>query len=178
MKYFLLETDEGNRNPYSINKNRAIDTRLLTKEGIGCLPMWNIVEMNFPEEGFFPDIICSPCILLSETFVKTVRTYQPDVSYKGVKLWDKESGINATYFITIIDELECMSDKTQLNSIGNRIVKLVLDENQIKGKPVFKVKGYDRKCIVGRLDFVESLLKRAVGGIKLTEIEICNSIKR
>lgn len=178
MKYFLLETDEENKNPYSINKNRAIDTRLLTKEGIRCFPAWNIVEMNFPEEGFFPDIICNPCILLSETFVKTVRMYQPDVSYKGVKLWDKESGINATYFITIIDELECMSDKTQYNSIGNRIVKLVLDENQIRGKPVFKVKGYDRKCIVGRLDFVESLLKRAVGGMKLTEIEICNSIKR
>ena len=174
MKYFLLETDERNQNPYNINRNHAIDIRLLNKEGIGHLPMWNIVEMKLPEEGFFPDIICNPCIFLSEVCIKTVTMYQPDVLYKGIKLWDRKSGINATYFLTILDELECISDKTQFNSIGNRIVKLVLDKDKIRGKAVFRIKGLDRQGIVGRLDFVESILRREVKGIKLTEIEIDN----
>ena len=34
MKYFLIGTDEKNRNPYNINKNRALDIRKLTREGI------------------------------------------------------------------------------------------------------------------------------------------------
>ena len=98
--------------------------------------------------------------------------YQPDVPYKGMKLWDKESGVNANYFLPILDEVDCMSDKTELNSVGNRIVKLVLDKEKIGTKVVFKIKGYDRKGIVGRMDFVESILRRDARGIKLEEILI------
>jgi len=32
MKYFLIETDEKNYIPYSINKNRAVDIRYVNKE--------------------------------------------------------------------------------------------------------------------------------------------------
>lgn len=54
MKYFLIGTDEKNRIPYNINKNRVVDVRTLTREGIGTLPMWNIIGMDLPDEGFFP----------------------------------------------------------------------------------------------------------------------------
>ena len=172
MKYFLIETDEKNRIPYSINKNRAIDIRLLTKENFGKLPRWNIVEMDIPQEVFFPDVLCSPFLLLSETCIKTVMMYQPDILYTGIKLWDKGSGLNRTYFLPVLDELECMSDKTQYNSVGNRILRLVLDSGKIGQKAVFKIKGFDGKGFAGRLDFVESILRRGVRGIKLTEIEI------
>jgi len=172
VKYFLIEMDEKNKNPYNINKNRAIDIRKLTRENLNSMPLWNIVEMDFPMEGFFPDVICSPFILLSEICMKTVMMYQPDVPYKGMKLWDKESGVNANYFLPILDEVDCMSDKTELNSVGNRIVKLVLDKEKIGTKVVFKIKGYDRKGIVGRMDFVESILRRDARGIKLEEILI------
>ena len=60
MKYFFLETDEGNKIPYAINKNRAIDIRYLTKEGLSRLPMWTIVRMVFPEEGFSRIFFVSP----------------------------------------------------------------------------------------------------------------------
>ena len=172
MKYFLIEMDEKNKNPYNSNKNQVIDIRKLTRENLNSMPLWNIVEMDFPMEGFFPDVICSPFILLSEICMKTVMRYQPDVPYKGMKLWDKESGVNANYFLPILDEVDCMSDKTELNSVGNRIVKLVLDKEKIGTKVVFKIKGYDRKGIVGRMDFVESILRRDARGIKLEEILI------
>lgn len=172
MKYFLIETDDKNKIPYGINKNRAIDIRLLTREKFNTLPLWNVVEMDFPEEGFFPDIICSPFLLLSEECIKTVMMYQPDIIYKGVKLWDRNSGINATYFLTVLDELECLSDKTQYNTIGNRILKPVLDEQKVDINILFKVKGLSGDSIIGRLDFVESILRRDVRGIKLTPIEV------
>lgn len=178
MKYFLIETDDKNRIPYGINKNRAIDVRLLSREKLNTFPLWNVVEMNFPEEGFFPDIICSPFILLSEDCIKTVMMYQKDIICKGIKLWDRESGENATYFLTILDELECISDKTQYNSMGNRILKLVLDQEKIRDNAVFKVKGFASNSFVGRLDFIESILRRDVRGIRLTEIDVCSNAKR
>lgn len=96
--------------------------------------------------------------------------YQPDILFKGVKLWDKKSGINATYFLTILDKLDCMSEQTQFNSVGNRVTKLVLDRDKIGSKAVFEIKGFDRKYIVGRMDFVESILRRGAEGITLEEI--------
>ena len=96
MEYFLIETDERNPNPYLINKNRAIDIRMLTREKIDQLPRWNMLEMNFPEEGFFPDLLCSPCTLVSKTVMEVIHMYHPNVPYIGAKLWDKQSGANAT----------------------------------------------------------------------------------
>lgn len=172
MKYFLIETDEKNKLPYGINKNRAIDIRLLTKAGFDRLPLWNVVEMVFPREGFFPDLICSPFTLLSDICMETVVMYQPDTPYKVVKLWDRDNGVNATYFFAAPDELDCMSDKTRFNSVGNRVVKLVLDREKLGKRAVFKVKGFASNNIVGRMDFVESILRRDARGIRLTEIEV------
>lgn len=170
MKYFLIGMDEENKTPYNINKNRAIDIRMLSKENLNKLPLWNVLETDMPQEGFFPDIICRPFLLLSGKCVKTAVMYQPDILFKGVKLWDKKSGINATYFLTILDKLDCMSEQTQFNSVGNRVTKLVLDRDKIGSKAVFEIKGFDRKCIVGRMDFVESILRRGAEGITLEEI--------
>ena len=172
MKYFLIETDEKNRIPYNINKNHAIDVRMLTREEFDGLPTWNIVEMDFPREGFFPDMICTPFLSLSEIYLKTIKLYQPDILFKGIKLWNRESGINATYILTILDETECMADTTQFNSVGNRILKLVLNKEKVASKAVFRFKRCDINGIIGRMDFVESLLRRGVKGIKLTEIEV------
>lgn len=172
MKYFLIGIDEKNKIPYNINKNRAIDIRTLTREEIDTLPMWNIMEMELPDEGFFPDLLSSPCILISKIFRKTIENYQEDIIYKGIKLWDRNSGINRTYSLTVLPELDCISEKTEFNTVGNRITRLVLDQNKIGFNTVFQIKGYSKNYIVGRLDFVESLLRRGVQGITLGEIDI------
>lgn len=172
MKYFFVETDEKNRIPYSINKNRAIDTRKLNRKEFGNLPRWNLLEMETPMEVFFPDLICSPCILMSEECMDAVRIYHPDTLCRGVKLWDKKTGINATYLLTVLEEVDCISEETEYNPLGNRIVRLVLDREKVGDRAVFRIKNYDRAGIVGRLDFVESLLRRNGRGIRLEEIEV------
>lgn len=172
MKYFLIETGEGNRIPYNVNKNRAIDIRFLTKERISKLSSWNVLEMNFPMEGIFPDLICSPCIMVSRCFMETALMYHPGIPRIGVKLWDKESGVNATYFLPIFEEIECLSNQCKYNSIGNRLTELVLEEERIDTYVTFRIKDFERNCIVGRLDFVESLLRRGIQGIKLTEVKL------
>lgn len=172
MKYFLIETDEKNRIPYNINKNHVIDSRMLTKEKFGGLNMWNIVEMDLPMEVFFPDLICRPFIMVSDTMLKTILMYHPEIPYRVIKLWHKESGTNVSYYIPLLDEIECMSEQTQYNSIGNRIVRLVVDKERIGDAAAFRIRGYDKKCVVGRLDFVESILRRDVRGITLAEVEV------
>ena len=52
------------------------------------------------------------------------------------------------------------------------ILRLVLDKHRIGDRAVFRVKGYTSGAIVGRMDFVESILRRDVRGIRLSEIEV------
>lgn len=171
MKYFLIETGEGNRIPCRINKNQGIESRILVNEDIQKLPMWNMVEIEFPIEGFFPDMLCSPCIMVTRRFMETVLMYHEDIPYRVIKLWDRESGVNETYFWVGFEKVQCLSDKCRFNSVGNRIVDLVLDADKISSYAVFRIRDYKENCIVGRLDFVESLLRRGVEGIKLTEVQ-------
>ena len=56
--------------------------------------------------------------------------------------------------------------------MGNRIIRLVLDEEKIGSNAVFRIKGCDKSCIVVRLDVVESLLRRGVQGITLEEVQL------
>ena len=170
MKYFFLDTDERNKIPYDINKNCAIDIPKLAREGLSKLSGWTIVRMVFPHEGFFPDILCKPCLFLSQTCMEVLMMYGADVSYKVVKLSDWENGANATYFLPIIEEVDCMSKKTTYNTTGNRIEELVLEEEKIGNRVAFKVKGYERKGFMARLDYVESILRRMVRGIRLEEV--------
>lgn len=172
MDFFLIEEEEGNRIPYNVNKNRVIDTRLLTREAYQKIPTWSVVEMELPEEGLFPDLLCRPFVLVSKGFMETSVMYDPDIPYRSVKLWDRKSGMNGTYFISLLEEIECISEKTKYNKIGNRITELVLNYEMIRDKVVFKIKGYDRKCIVGRMDFVESLLRRKARGIQIEKVKM------
>lgn len=172
MDFFLIEEEEGNRIPYNINKNRVIDIRLLTRESYQKIPVWNVVEMEFPAEGFFPNLLCLPFVLVSKGFMETMVMYDPDIPYRSVKLWDRKSGQNGTYFIPLLEEIECISEKSKYNKVGNRITELVLNYEQVRDKIVFKVRGYDRKCIVGRMDLVESLLRRKARGIQIEKVRM------
>lgn len=171
MEYLLIETDEENPIPYAINKNRAVDIRMITREGFDGLSKWNLVEMELPMEFFFPDLLCRPCVMVSEEMVKTILIYHPETLYRGVKLWERKSGTNASYFIPLLEEIPCLSERTQYNSTGNRIGKPVLDKSKIGDAAVFKIKNFDRNCIVGREDFVESILRRRIRGIRMEEVE-------
>ena len=97
--------------------------------------------------------------------------YQPETSYRGVKLWQRKSGTNASYFIPLLDELPCLSERTQYNSAGNRILKPILDKSKTGDLAVFRIKGFDKSSIVGREDFVESILRRGIRGIRMEEVE-------
>ncbi len=104
--------------------------------------------------------------------LKTMLMYQSDIPYKGVKLWDWKNGANATYFLTVPDRVEAMSGRSEFNTVGNRIRKLALDKGKTADLAFFRLEGMDRNCMFGRMDFVESLLRRDVRGIRLSEVEV------
>ena len=66
--------------------------------------------------------------------------------------------------------MRVLAFRKRLKSI---IRKGVIDYEKTEGKAIFRLKGFDHYYMVGRLDLVESILKRNVKGIGLKELEVC-----
>lgn len=171
MKYYMLTQEEGNHIPYNINSNRGVDIRWINPDDINKIGRKNIMSMDIPMDVFFPDMLFDPCILVSKMCMKTILMYWSHIRYKSVKLLHLDTRTHATYFIPLLDEVDCISDRTQYNNIGNRIIKLVLAADKIGKTVVFRIAGYDQKYMIGREDFVESILRRGARGIRFEEIE-------
>lgn len=172
MKYYEITQEEGNRIPYHINSNRGVDIRWLNTDDIGRIGRKNIVSMDLPADVFFPDMLFEPCILVSQICMETILMYQGDVVYKSFKLLHHDTRKHATYFCPLLDEMPCLSERAQHNNVGNRIIKLILEADKIQEKAVFRVAGYHEQYMIGREDFVESILRRGARGICFEEVEI------
>ena len=122
-------------------------------------------------EVFFPDILFDPCILVSRICMETILMYRSDIRYKSIKQLHHDTRRCETYFVPLLQEVRCISDRTQYNNIGNRIIKLVLEAEKIREMIVFRIAGYNGKCVIGREDFIESILRRGIRGISFEEIE-------
>ena len=172
MKFFLLGTDKGNHIPYSINKNRIIDIRYTDRRHSYKILDGCVVDMQLPMEAFFPDLLIGPLLLTSRVFANVIDMYVPGTIFKIVFLLEYESGVNAIYHMPFLEEVDCLSDQTIKNHGGTGLVQIVMEEEKVAAKPIFRIAGYTHPYVIGRLDFVESILRRGVEGITLEEVNL------
>lgn len=72
----------------------------------------------------------------------------------------------------IFQEIECLSEKSELNLNKTVVKKIILDKEKIKNKKIFKIKESLKTLVVIRLDVAESLLRREFKGMCLERLEI------
>ena len=85
-------------------------------------------------------------------------------------LLDYSRGISKLYYLPILQEIECLSEKSELMPNRYGIVKAVLDLNKVGEHSIFKIGGVFDDYYVVRLDVAESFLRREAVGISLTEV--------
>ena len=88
MKYFLIDTDQKNHIPYSINRNRTIDIRYANRRHVNKIPDGCVVDMQIPMETFFPDLLTSPLLLTSRVFAEVINMYSPETLFRIIYLLD------------------------------------------------------------------------------------------
>lgn len=172
MKYFLIETDEKNRIPYAINVNRAVDIRYANRANAYKIPNCCVVDMKIPMEVFFPGILIRPFLMVEEKAADVIEMYAPETIFKTIYLLEPESGINATYFMPFLEEADCLSDRTKMSRGKTELLEIVLRKEVVWEKEVFRIAGYTHPYLIAGMAFVESILRRGVQGIKLTEVEV------
>lgn len=171
MKYFLIETDKKNHIPYAINANRAVDIRCANRANAYKIPNCCVVDMKTPAEVFFPGILMEPFLMVEEQAADVIEMYAPETIFKTIYLLEAESGVSAAYFMPFVEEVDCLSDKTKMSRGKTELLEIVLRREAVWQKQIFRVAGFTHTYLIGGMAFVESMLRRGVCGIKLTEVE-------
>ncbi|RKI80455.1 hypothetical protein D7V83_14170 [bacterium 0.1xD8-71] len=172
MKFFLTETNTRNRLPYGINANRAVDVRYANRKNSYRIPNCCVVDMKTPSEVFFTDIITEPFLMVSREVAEVIEMYTPETIFKTIYLLETESEINATYFMPFVEEVECLSEQTKRSRGGTELLDIVLRQDAVAEKPIFRVAGFTHVYLIVRLDAIESMLRRGIRGIKLKELSV------
>ncbi len=174
MKFFLLRWEEkGNPVPRVVNWMAKLDYRAIQTRKIGRLPKRTLLYVENNPETVFSDIISSPFLLVSELIWDVMKKYEIRREGKQIILLDGVYGFAEIYYLPDLQECTCLHADTEFNNDGTIIKKLILDRDVTeKLPPFFRVAGVQKDYVIGRLDFVESILRRGAKGIKLEELEI------
>ena len=172
MKYFLIEADDRIPQPQFLDIHQILSPKMLTAKNSKSLPQVTTLKISHPKGLEFMDIISKPMFLISEPFMELVHTYDSNIQIKHMVLFD---GINqrlSLYGLPILEELECLDQSTVFDK--GRILKYeIILKSTFLNYSIFKITGLSKPHIVANLDLMESILRREVLGIKITELEFC-----
>lgn len=173
MDYFLLNQDERYTNtPRLIDVFKKVNIKNLNLPNAHKIEDITIFQVSADEGCEFLDILDSQLFLISEDMKKIIEKYDRNISFKTLVIIDSLRDRQENYSLPILEEIECLSDKAELNLNKTVVKKIVLDKEKIQGKKIFKIKESSKPLIVIRLDVAESLLRRDFRGIKLEKLQV------
>lgn len=174
MKYFLISWEvQGNPVPRIVNWKERVDYHAIQTGNLEKLPRRTLLYIENNPDTVFSDIIMSPFFLVSDRVWDVIKMYGLGRKGRQMVLLDGVYGFAEIYYVLQLTECECIHADTQFNNDGSVIRKLVLNKEKSDGyPPFFRVAGLQKDYVIGRLDFVESILRRGAKGIKLVELEL------
>lgn len=173
MKYFLLERDENFINaPEIINWFKQVDEKLLHKGSYHKLDERTAIKIKSNKNVEFPDVISYPFLLITKDVKKVLELYSPNTNFKVFMLYETKFGINNQYYLPTLDEIDCLHQNSIVTIDKSAIKKIVLDKTKLKDQPLFFISGVSKRYAIARMDFIESILRKDVHGIQLTEVEV------
>ncbi len=129
-----------------------------------------VMYVTTNKNNFYSDLIDTPIFLISDGVKEVLGVYTDDLVFKCVTLTDFYQKKQEIYWLTLIEEVECISSETTFKKDGT-LKELVLDKNKIDGKKIFRVAGVKEKIVIMDYDICESLLRRDFGGIDFEHIK-------
>ena len=174
MKFFLVSWEEhGNPVPRIVNWENKVDFHAIQMGNLEKLPRRTLLYIENNPDTVFSDIIMSPFFLVSDMVWNVMKMYGIGKQGKQMVLLDGVYGFAEIYYMPRLAEHRCLHEDTQFNNDGSVIKKLILNkEESYNYPPFFRVAGLKKNYVIGRLDFVESILRRGAKGIQLTELEL------
>lgn len=176
MDYFLLKQDERcTCIPNIINWTKEIDVRNLKLVSADKVKDAMALYVKTSKNNNYVDVLEHPFFLVSENMKNVMEKYDPNIIFKMMCLVDFENSKQSIYYLPIFEEIEALSKDAEMNLNKTVVKKLILNEEKIKNKKIFKLKESSKPMIIVRLDAAESVLRRDFNGISLEKLEVRSS---
>lgn len=175
MDYFRLKQDADYHNtpfiPELINK---IDRRYTTAAHADKIDDVLVFPLKSKETHNFIDVLDSQIFLVSDTLKEVIKLYLPKLSFKLIALANQNLNEQKIYHLPLFAPVDCLSKLSIMTPDKKTIKKLVLKKNIIEEtrKPIFRVAHDYETIVIVRLDAAESILRRKMLGISLSQVEI------
>lgn len=170
MKYFLIKMDQKfdtapevkgwfdkiKHSNICVKRSHNIEKRQLL-----------FIESN--PNTVFPDILTFPFFLVTAVVRDVVRLYEPNVLFKQIVLLDPRYSKTCTYYLPILNEVDCLSGEHRPGkAVNSNCIKV--DTQKISDQSIVYAMLKEKRCVVANLSIVESFLRRGVVGVDLEEI--------
>lgn len=155
MKFFQINSEpDGNVLPRIVGWKEKLDYHAVQRGEILKLPKRTLLYVENHPETVFADVVDSPFFLVSDMVWKVMKEYDGSVVGREIILLDDIFGVTETYHMPVLKMYDDLS----------------APQGQKAASPFFRYSGEKRDYMIGRLDFVESILRRDAKGIRLQEI--------
>lgn len=172
MRYFILKNpDNYSATPDIINWYSVIDVRNICKEKAHLLQRRELLPVRSNPDLVWTDVICKPFLLVSGTVRGLLLKYEPVLNFRQIVLLDEKNELAQTYYLPILERIDCLHDTSELSIDRSVIKKPVIQLSKVGDASVFWIAGVKNTYTVVRLDFAESLLRRETRGIGLLPVE-------
>ncbi|MCC3378820.1 hypothetical protein ACFQ5D_08375 [Paenibacillus farraposensis] len=172
MEYFIISQDKSLEDHLiTFEGLKAANSTLeVTTDQAEAIKDLTVVFVNGDEDHVCPDFIERPVLLVSDTLKKVISMYDEHVIFKCAVLTNIKMESQSTYWLMLVDRLDCLSDQTVFDKAG-RIQHIVIDLEKARGHAVFRIKGIDETMLVINLEITESILRRELFGMKIEKVE-------
>jgi len=178
MKYFQLTLNPRyNPAPYIRGWSQKYDTRFISAKSSHKLPSRDLLFVEPDENLVFPDVLSFPFFLVTVKVLNAIKLYQPTMVSKQIILLDGKNSKSETYFLPILNSVDCVHPDTVWKSDKKHFKALILDKSNLGKDVIFRPAGASHSIAIINLDLAESILRRDAKGIGLTPVEIKNPNK-
>lgn len=141
--------------PEILNWSEKLDYHTIHSGEIMKLPERTLFFVKSHPEKVFADILDTPVFQVSEMVWKMMKLYDGSVKGRQLILLDDLYGASEIYYIPVIPVCRYPASKQERDALP----------------AYFRLEEDKKSTMIGRLDFVESILKRGAKGIFLEELE-------
>ena len=165
MKYFeIQEAPESRYAPRLENWYGSFDVRDIKINTFPNLPQRQLFTIEPSEKTIFTDFILFPFLLLSPKVTDVIKMYREICFCRDVILLDQSSGKSELYHMPVFDETEKLAVREKQDSSLGKKVKV--------DKHIFWVRDSLKRHTIISLDLAESLIRREVTGLGISEVEL------
>ncbi len=169
--YFELEQDQRIRNRFRFRDIESTVRGEFEPEEFEQIQDISVLFTLGDKNSIYPDVVDAPMFMVSDLLKKLLSAYDSEVLYRRVVLNQAKEGIQKKYWLLLAHKIDCLDESSEQYDNGWD-KRIVLNQEQIGSRRVFKVNGIQTPREFVNLEVAESIRRREFEGITLRPVEV------